>query len=71
MQGIRHPFTGALYERFGDGHIRVTTRDGRIGLFHTDGRWIEGELREADPQLCGWVGGPQIGNHRLSRATTS
>lgn len=65
MRGIRHPFTNALYEQDGEGHILVT--DGtRSGLFATDGRWISGDLRECDPQLCGWVGGPQIANHRLS-----
>ena len=24
-----------------------------------------GELRECDPQLCGWIAGPQVGNHRM------
>ena len=28
--------------------------------------WLTGELRECDPQLCGWVGGPQIGSYRTS-----
>lgn len=51
----RHPFTNALYELQPDGTILVTegTRQGR---FRKDGRWIAGELREADPQLCVWVG---------------
>ena len=67
MNGIRHPFTSALYEQDGHGNILVT--DGhRSGLFGTDGHWISGELRECDPQLCGWVGGPQIANHRISAA---
>ena len=36
----------------------VRVEDGeRTGLFQKDGRWIEGELREADPQFCGWVAG--------------
>jgi hypothetical protein len=67
MRGIRHPFTNALYEQDGHGNILVTDR-GRSGLFGTDGHWISGELRECDPQLCGWVGGPQIANHRISAA---
>jgi len=66
VKGIRHPFSGALHEQEGDGRVRVTATDGTTGLFTREGRWLEGELREADPQLCGWVGGPQIGNHRLS-----
>ena len=68
MNGLRHPFTGALYEQDGDGNIRVV-RDDREGLFTGAGRWISGEIREADPQLCGWVAGPVFGNHRLSAST--
>ena len=48
-----------------DGSIRVTD-NGKTGLFKRSGEWIEGELLEADPHLCGWVGGPQIGNHRVT-----
>ena len=65
MRGIVHPFTKALYEQDGDGHIRVT-HEGRQGIFGVDGRWLSGELRESDPHLCGWVGGPQIANHRIA-----
>ena len=65
MNGIRHPFTRALYELDGDGAIRVTL-DGGSGRFTSEGRWISGELREADPQLCGWVGGPRIGSNRTT-----
>jgi len=63
--GLRHPFSRALYEQDGAGHIRVTL-DGRTGTFAVDGRWLAGELRDCDPQLCGWVGGPQIANHRTA-----
>ena len=71
MNGIRHPFTGALHEQDGTGNVRVTARDrdtgqDLIGLFGPDGRWISGELKDADPQLCGWVAGPIVGNHRLT-----
>ena len=65
MLGIRHPFTKALYERYGDGQIKVT--DGETsGIFTHEGEWIEGELRWCDPQLCGWVAGPIVANHRMS-----
>ena len=63
--GLYHPFTKALYERHGDGDIKVTDGD-REGIFTSDGRWIRGELRECDPQLCNWVAGPQVGNQRVS-----
>lgn len=67
MLGLVHPFTKALYEQDGDGHIKVTL-DGRVGIFTTGGKWLEGDLKECDPQLCGWVGGPQIANHRVSKS---
>ena len=63
MRGLIHSFSKALYEQDGNGHILVSL-DGRTGLFRTNGEWIEGEIEEADPHLCGWVGGPQVGNHR-------
>ena len=69
MKGLVHPFTKALYEQDGDGNIRVTDR-GRVGIFTNDGRWVSGELRECDPQLCGWVAGPQIASHRVDLEPT-
>jgi hypothetical protein len=65
VRGIIHPFSKALYEQDGAGNIRVTDH-GRLGIFATDGQWISGELRECDPHLCGWVGGPQVANHRVA-----
>jgi hypothetical protein len=65
VNGIRHPFTGALYEQDGHGNIRIVDGD-RTGTFGIDGHWIDGEVREADPQLCGWVGGIQVANHRVN-----
>lgn len=61
-----HPFSGALYEQDGEGNI-VVTHGARTGTFTTKGVWLSGELRECDPQLCGWVGGPQIGSHRVTK----
>ncbi|HEX5064662.1 MAG TPA: SDR family oxidoreductase [Myxococcota bacterium] len=54
---LRHPLTGAIYETAENHLVRVTEEDGRSGLFHPDGRWRSGELRDADPHLLGWVGG--------------
>lgn len=67
MHGIRHPFTQALYEQDGAGNIIVTDGD-RTGRFTSEGAWIDGELRECDPQLCGWVAGPMMANHRMSES---
>ena len=52
--GITHPFDGSLYELQGDGSIKITNGK-REGLFQRDGRWISGDIREADPQLCVWI----------------
>lgn len=67
MNGLRHPYTNALYEQDGEGNIRVTRGD-KVGIFRIDGSWISGELRDCDPQLCNWVGGPIYGNHRVTPA---
>lgn len=64
MLGLRHPFTRALYEQDGHGNVRVSL-DGKVGLFRPDGTWIEGDIYEADPQLCGWIAGPKVAHHRL------
>ncbi len=65
MKGIYHPLTRALYERDGEGAVLVTAGD-RRGRFRPDGSWLDGELRECDPQLCGWVAGPQVPHHRIA-----
>ena len=51
---IRHPFGGALYALLADGRVRVSGDDGE-GIFERDGRWVSGELRQADPQMCLWI----------------
>jgi hypothetical protein len=67
VHGMIHPFTRALYEQDGNGNVRVSVK-GRFGLFSADGRFLEGEIYEADPQLCGWVGGPKVAHHRIQPA---
>ncbi len=57
---LRHPLTRAIYETQSDGLVRVTEENGASGVFHPDGRWCSGELRDADPHLLGWVGGPSL-----------
>ena len=64
MLGMVHPVSQALYEQDGLGHVRVSL-DGKAGLFRGDGSWIEGDIFEADPQLCGWIAGPKVAHHRL------
>jgi hypothetical protein len=64
MLGQRHPFSGALYERDHDGRV-VVRYDGKSGVFRADGSWVEGEIYEADPQMCNWIAGPKVRHHRF------
>tara|TARA_B100000686_G_C16585483_1_gene860461 strand:- start:419 stop:643 length:225 start_codon:yes stop_codon:yes gene_type:complete len=66
MGGLIHPFTGMLYEKDADGNVLVSNSE-ISGLFAPDGRWINGDLRECDPQLCNWVAGPIMPNHRIDQ----
>jgi hypothetical protein len=52
--GITHPFDDSLYELLDDRTVRITDGE-RQGIFRGDGRWISGELRQADPQMCVWI----------------
>jgi len=53
---MTHPFDpDAHYELMEDGNIRVT-REGQEGIFTSQGIHISGGIREADPQVCNWVG---------------
>lgn len=51
-----HPLTRADYRAEGPETVRVT-HDGKWGRFDRHGGWIEGELRQADPQMCIWLTG--------------
>ncbi len=54
-----HPLSRAMYDVRADGLVDVTA-DGISGTFDARGRWVSGNLRRCDPQLCGWVAGPQL-----------
>ena len=51
----RHPHKKQTYEEMGDGTVRVTDDDGKVGLFEADGAYISGELTQASMQMCLWV----------------
>jgi len=55
----RHPLSGALYGVDEDGLVHVQLEEVE-GVFTSEGTWVRGELREADPHLCGWLAGPQL-----------
>ena len=57
---FRHPLSGHIYERIDEDLVRVLDEAGNESKFHSDGRWIEGDLTHADPHLCLWVGGKQL-----------
>jgi hypothetical protein len=65
---IRHPlFPNAYYADNGDGTVYVTMGT-RWGRFASNGRYVEGTLFEADPELCVWVAAPRPSDHhRISR----
>ena len=65
--GIRHGFSNSLYQRIAEDKVKVTTEEGITGVFDGEGRWIEGEIYEADPELCIWLTAKRIeSSHRLS-----
>ena len=56
MTSIIHPFdTEALYQLDEDGNIQVT-RGNSVGVFTPEGVHISGDIKQADPQLCVWIG---------------
>jgi hypothetical protein len=58
MQELRHALTGGIYGIDPeDGLVRVEEA-GQVGWFDYRGRWQRGDVFQADPELCNWVGGP-------------
>jgi hypothetical protein len=54
---IKHPITGLLYAVDVTGLVRVTDPESdRFGLFDSDAVWFEGEIRDVDLQIIGWMG---------------
>ncbi len=51
---------GQTYEELGEGLVRVTDADGTAGVFRSDGRWVEGDLRQANIHMLVFTGGPMI-----------
>ena len=59
MAVLRHPMTGATYTVREDGNVDVEN-NGVKGVFRWDGRYVEGDIRQADPHMCLWLAGPQL-----------
>lgn len=57
VKSMKHPLSGFIYSLTEDGLVEVSDPvSGRVGVFDSTGRWISGEIRDADPQILGWVG---------------
>jgi hypothetical protein len=52
-----HPISGYVYAVNEVGLVRVDDpKTGRYGVFDDKGVWHEGEIRDVDFQILGWVG---------------
>jgi hypothetical protein len=60
VRTIQHPLSGATYDLQDDGTVRVEATDGRVGVFDGHGIWRSGDLKQADPHLCLWIGGKEL-----------
>ena len=66
MAALKHPLSGATYRVCGDGMVEVDN-NGVKGIFRHDGRWLSGDLRQADPHMVLWLAGPQLPEGAASR----
>ena len=64
---LRHPLNGMVYEDAGNETVRVTTPKGLSGLFTAKGKYIEGELKDANQHLCILVGGRKVAGVSLTQ----
>jgi len=59
MRKYRYASLRQIFEEQPDGTVLVTCEDGRTGRFHPDGRYIEGDLTQANQHMLVWTGGPR------------
>ena len=52
--------TKETYEELGGELVRVTDRNGKSGVFHWKGPWVEGDLRECNINMLFFTGGSNI-----------
>ena len=60
LRSYRHGAFKTTYAQQPDGTILVTHDDGREGRFHVDGRYIEGDLTQANRHMLYFAGGPAL-----------
>jgi hypothetical protein len=64
MPKLRHAVSGAIYDLEPEGLVRIETKDGKTGWFNADASWHHGEVKEADPQIIGWIAGARVTRRR-------
>lgn len=52
---LRHCLSGTTYIHLEPGRVLVRDASGTCGVFDRVGRWLSGERRSADPEMCSWV----------------
>ena len=70
MTKARHPLTNAEYDAESSNSVRVVEGD-KWGRFDRYGAWLEGEIRQCDPQLCIWLTGLIIVQERNTATAKS
>jgi hypothetical protein len=60
LRKYRHVANKQLFEELGDGLVRVTTDEGKSGVFRWNGPWVEGELTECNHNMLIFCGGPTL-----------
>lgn len=60
LRKYRYVAGNQMFEEVEPGKVRVTDAEGRSGLFHWDGRFIEGELTTVNSHMLAFVGGPTL-----------
>jgi len=66
----RHALTNAEYQAESPNSVRVVDGD-KWGLFDRYGGWLEGEIRQCDPQLCIWLTGVFVVQERTNTTAKS
>jgi len=60
MRKYRYVGRKQTFEELPGGRVRVTTDDGKSGVFDWRGPWIEGDLTQANIHMLCWTGGPEF-----------
>jgi phenylpropionate dioxygenase-like ring-hydroxylating dioxygenase large terminal subunit len=61
MRREPHPLTGTIYESIDDGIVRVQKEGSEsYGIFTWRGEWLEGDVKQADPTMLLYIGGPDL-----------